>query len=460
MKTAYGYFRLLGFGRMGRSQFTGWGLALLALFYNLDRLDAFDGSSGSLKMGYPERLEILYRYGFHWIPWTPSGVGQWLGIGLALVGWGSLSTARLRDAGVKPLWGLLMLIPAVRMVFFALLAVIPSATTHADQDLETPPRLWRRWLPKSRWGCAITSSLCTGLVGVILTVISTKYLREYGWSLFVAMPFVLGMVSTAFFSLQHPLSRKDAIHISTLSVFALGLLLFAFAIEGVICLAMAAPVAAGLAMLGGWISWCLIEIRQRKDQGRLMGVALLAMPMVLAAEKSRPPEPPVFSVTTEVFIATSAERLWPFVVNVARLPDTETLWSRAGIATFQRAWTEGQGQAAVRYCEFNTGLAREPVEVWDPPYRLHLKVESTPVPMKEWTVYKEIHPEHLDGFYQVKAAAFDLQPVAGGTLLRGTTSYQHGLWPANYWAWWSNQVVRDLQRRVLTEAKRRAEAEK
>ena len=65
---------------------------------------------------------------------------------------------------------------------------------------------------------------------------------------------------------------------------------------------------------------------------------------------------------------------------------------------------------------------------------------------------------HLKGFYEVKSAEFLLEPVDGGTRLTGTTRYQHGLWPAQYWAWWCGHVVKDLQHRVITHAKQRAEA--
>jgi len=52
-----------------------------------------------------------------------------------------------------------------------------------------------------------------------------------------------------------------------------------------------------------------------------------------------------------------------------------------------------------------------------------------------------------------------LEPVPGGTRLMGTTRYRHGLWPAEYWAWWCGHVVSDLQLRVLNHAKHQAEAQ-
>lgn len=153
------------------------------------------------------------------------------------------------------------------------------------------------------------------------------------------------------------------------------------------------------------------------------------------------------------------EQLWPLVVDVTEIPPDGQVWSRLGMATFRRAWTEGQGVGAIRYCEFDTGLAREPVEAWEPPHRLKLRVETTPTPLKELSIYEHLHAPHLKGYYEVRSAEFELKPISGGTRLIGTTCYQHGLWPAEYWAWWCGLVVKDLQHRVLSQAKHRAEAQ-
>jgi hypothetical protein len=70
--------------------------------------------------------------------------------------------------------------------------------------------------------------------------------------------------------------------------------------------------------------------------------------------------------------------------------------------------------------------------------------------MKETGLYGPITPKHLNGYYISKAGRFTLTPLADGrTLIVGTSWYQHGLWPAEYWRWWSDAVVHHIHKRVL-----------
>ncbi len=451
----------MGQGCVGRRAFLGWGIALALIKYNGDRILAYPTSWNLVEP------TTLYAYLFTWWPWggSPEGLqqgGKLLLWSLPFVWVGSMLTlARLRDARINPWWVVLFFVPAVKLLFFVILSAVPTGLP-GDAALPQTPRWPRaqRWLPRTRLGCAFASATYSGLLGVGLIAFGTEILRTYGWALFVATPFFLGLVSALLFAVHHPLRRSDATGLAVLSIAIAGLLLFGLAMEGVICLAMAAPIAAILAILGAWIARAILIGSRNVPEDRLLCLAVLAMPALMAGEANWAPEPRQFTVMSETVIDASPEKIWPLVVNVSPLPPAVDRYARAGIATFQRAWTDGEGINAVRYCEFNLGLAREPVEIWQPPHRLKLRVETTPPPMEEWTVYPHIHPEHLDGFYQVTGAEFRLEPAPEGTRVRGITVYQHGLWPADYWSWWCNSVVRTLQQRVLAEVKARAERPK
>jgi len=133
---------------------------------------------------------------------------------------------------------------------------------------------------------------------------------------------------------------------------------------------------------------------------------------------------------------------------------------RAGVAYPIRAHLDGVGPGAVRYCEFSTGPFVEPIEVWNEPALLRFRVTENPAPMHEWSPYANVLPKHLHGYFVSKQGQFRLTPLPGGrTLLEGTTWYRHGLWPAEYWRWWSDAIIHRIHLRVLRHIRTLAEAE-
>jgi uncharacterized protein YndB with AHSA1/START domain len=144
------------------------------------------------------------------------------------------------------------------------------------------------------------------------------------------------------------------------------------------------------------------------------------------------------------------ERVWKNVVafpDIAARPD----WVlRTGLAYPVRTRIGGSGPGAWRGCDLSTGTVHERVVEWDPPRLLRFHVTATPPAMRERGLYGPIYPKHLEGYYISKAGQFALTPVAGGrTLVVGTSWYQHGLWPAGYWRWWSDMVIHHIHQRVL-----------
>jgi len=85
-------------------------------------------------------------------------------------------------------------------------------------------------------------------------------------------------------------------------------------------------------------------------------------------------------------------------------------------------------------------------------------VTENPAPMHEWSPYAQVLPKHLHGYLVSKKGQFQLTRLANKhTLLAGTTWYQHGLWPAGYWRWWSNAIIHRIHLRVLTHIRTLAE---
>jgi hypothetical protein len=240
-----------------------------------------------------------------------------------------------------------------------------------------------------------------------------------------------------------------------------GAVLLAAAFEGVVCLVMAAPLAAFLGSVGSATAWAV-----RRSWGGAASpsgppsLAMVLIPLSMGLEQWLPQPSPVRPVHTVLEVDAPPSVVWRHVVTFSELePPTEWMF-RIGLAYPVRAEMHGTGVGAVRRCHFSTGPFVEPITVWDEPRRLAFRVESNPEPMQEWTPYRAIHPPHLEGHFQSRAGEFLLEPLPGGrTRLQGTTWYEHGLWPDVYWRGWSDVIIHAIHGRVLRHVKALAEAD-
>ena len=154
---------------------------------------------------------------------------------------------------------------------------------------------------------------------------------------------------------------------------------------------------------------------------------------------------------SSIEIAATPEQVWRHVVTVSEIPEPQEWYFRVGVAYPTRARIHGSGTGAMRYCDLSTGPIVEPIEIWDAPHILQFRVSETPAPLVEWSPYEHITAKHLHGYFISKRGRFQLSRLANNhTLLEGTSWYQHGLWPAQYWRWWSDAIVHRIHMRVLS----------
>ena len=378
----------------------------------------------------------------------------WLGV--------TLTVQRLRDAG-KPLWlVVLFFVPVINILFFLLLCVMRSHSEASRREGMPWPetRILDRWIPRGAMGAAAASIGMTILIGSMFAILETAVLQSYGWGLFVALPFCLGLFSVLVYSYHQPRSYGSCMGVSLVPMALLGGVLIIVAIEGLICILMAAPFALALAALGGMLGYAIqASYWLNKNTPAMMSIVLLFTPTFQGAEHWMKPVPPTFEVRTAIEVNAPPERVWNQVVAFAEIPPpTETLF-RAGIAYPIRAEISGHGVGAVRHCLFSTGPFVEPIEVWDEPRLLKFGVTASPPPLEELTPYGHIDAPHLHGYFVSEKGQFSLTALSGGrTRLEGTTWYQHTMWPAAYWRLWSDYIIHRIHSRVLEHI--RAEAER
>ena len=272
----------------------------------------------------------------------------------------------------------------------------------------------------------------------------------YGWTMFALHPLVTGALAAWTF---RPKTAGRAAGAGALAVAATTLLLLVFGWEGGICILMCLPIVLPCGAIGGWLMYDLERARRAR---RGIAMFLMLPPFTVAYDVQAPP--PVFEVHSQVVVHAAPGRVWQRVLSFSELPPPTELIFRAGVAYPIRAHLEGAGEGAIRYCEFSTGPFVEPIVIWDEPRLLRFRVTQNPAPMQEWSPFGNIVTKHLHGYLVSKQGQFRLTPLpGGGTLLEGTTWYQHGLWPAGYWRWWSDAIIHRIHLRVLNQIRTLAE---
>lgn len=447
-------------GTVDRGAFTFWGVLLFAIKYNIDRFAA---------SVFYNRLWSPFNY------YVPAKSGSLLSLSredypfyafmlllaIPFIWFGTVLTIkRLRSLQFSGWLVLFFFIPLVNLLFFLILCLLPSP---AQMRIKSPGGRLRaamdRLIPESRVGSAALALLVNVVSGVCFTLLSVQALKNYGWGLFVGMPFCLGLTSVLFYGYHGHRSWPQCMLVSLLSVGLVSVALLAVAVEGAVCLIMAAPLAAMLALVGGTIGYAIQFHPDRKDNAPAVFSALvLVLPLMIGLEHAQTPAPSLFEVRTSIDIKASPDKVWRNVVSFAQLPEPDEWLFKIGIAYPIRARIDGAGVGAVRHCVFSTGEFVEPIQVWDEPRLLKFSVTSNPAPMQEWTPYPQIHPAHLSGFLVSHGGQFRLIALPdGGTRLEGTTWYQHSLWPEPYWKVWSDFVIHTIHRRVLAHIQRLSE---
>jgi uncharacterized membrane protein YhaH (DUF805 family) len=374
-----------------------------------------------------------------------------------------LTARRLRDAG-WPIWIVAVFFsPApINLIFFLLLCIVPSRENSLSGSLADVIDMPDRGKPKStharprlEYGRAAAAILIPLSIGAVVVYFGTIVLKDYGWSLFVGIPFVVPMHSVVIYGLGREVTMGQCLAIGCFWTLAGIILMVVTAFEGLICIIMMLPLAVPIVLLGSMVGYFMVNAGLRPNDLGMLAVFLCALlPTMVGAEHLAAPEPLRFTCVTSVVIDAPPEDVWRHVVSFSDLDPPNDWLFRAGVAYPIRARIEGTGVGAVRNCEFSTGAFVEPIEVWDEPRLLRFSVTSNPAPMKEWNPLYEIHPPHLDGFLISKRGEFQLTALPGGkTRLTGSTLYQHGLWPAAYWRLWSDPIIHAIHDRVLRHIK-------
>ena len=366
----------------------------------------------------------------------------WIGI--------AMTARRAVDAKLPASLSLLFLIPWINYAVIGLLCLLPTSSAQRGKNLADDTAV------RGGLSAAVISGALFGLAMVGMAVISFE---RYGLALFIAAPLAVGFVTAIGLNWVRSQSRGASHRAAQLALALTAALLLGLALEGILCLTMAWPLAALIAVVGVELGLMCRPVRHL-PAASFVGILVL-LPLTTAIDNALPHDTaPERSVVSEVVVAAPPEIVWRYVIAFPELPPPRRLAFKAGIAYPLHARIDGSGVGAVRYCVFSTGAFVEPITTWDPPRALAFDVVRQPPTLQELSPWPLLEPPHVSSSMRTSRGRFDLVPLSDGrTKLIGTTWYRLELYPQLYWTRWSDFLIHAIHLRVLGHIRTLAEQE-
>jgi hypothetical protein len=234
-------------------------------------------------------------------------------------------------------------------------------------------------------------------------------------------------------------------------------------LEGLICVALLAPLAMILASVGGLLGGVAARLIRSNRAKRVTMACVMALPLVTA-----PWEKPVLyrleerEVEDVIDIKASPEVIWRNIASVRAIRPEELppSWShRIGFPNPVEATLSHEGVGGVRHATFTGGLYfLETVDTWEPEHRLGFTIAAQT---------DLIPPTTLDEHVRVGGPYFDalrgeyrLEPIGNGTIRLHLSSRHRVSTDFNWYAHlWTDAIMSDLQKRILVVIRQRCEGQ-
>jgi len=371
----------------------------------------------------------------------------------------AMTLKRLRSLETTDWYVLLLFVPVLNILFFLLLCLQPGDGTEGNVGRREKDFL-ELLLPTSTLGSAVVGAFAGALAATFLSWFAVIVLGNYGSMLFLAIPVFIGYFAAWIHSYRRPKSTGECCMVSFASILLTAALLVGIAFEGIICVAMALPLALPLGLLGGYFACLTQRSKVLEPQPITMMSILMILPLLLGAESWNPAPVPQHVVHSSVDIAARPSVVWQKILELPPIEEKPHWILRLGMAYPIETRTIGSGLHADRETEFSTGTSHEPLLAWEEEKHLAFRVADEPPLMKETSPYGTIQVRHLeDHDFRPGRVDFYLRELpGGGTRLDCSSSYENRMWPGEYWQLWTDEIVRQIQLRVFRQVKRLAEA--
>jgi hypothetical protein len=235
-----------------------------------------------------------------------------------------------------------------------------------------------------------------------------------------------------------------------------------FVWEGLICIAMFAPVAVGTATLGGVAAGLIARmVRSRAVKNGTLA-CIVCLPLLISpVEHQFLAQRDLRIVESVIDIQASPSTVWK---NIERVPAIRTSelqpsWSHAiGFPNPLEATLSKEGVGGVRNATFEGGvLFIETVDTWEPNQHLGFSIHAETDKIPKTTL--DEHVTVGGQYFDVLHGDYVLESLPGGKTRLHLLSRHRLSTDLNWYAHlWTDAVMADLQRRILHVIKARSES--
>jgi hypothetical protein len=377
-------------------------------------------------------------------------------VALLLTAWIAYRRAARLRSDFAALWALLSCVPILGVGIALWLG------TASDEDEAGQPGTSEKLAGQ----LVIPALLCWAMISGLTALMEMKLFPQLNQQRYLSLSllFIVPLVTAGiagFLSARAGRTLSQSIGAAFLTLTAILTILGFAAMEGVICILMAAPFVGLLGIIGALLGHWLATLTSRPAY-QVQSAAWLAVIVCAIGESIAPPAPLEDVVSSEVIINATPAQVWKQLKDIRDLPaPTEPLFV-FGVAHPLEAYVVGEGGVgAARVCRLSTGDMPERITVWKPEQELKFIVLDTPAAMREATIFgQDLDGAHLHTTYTSLDGGFRLEALPNGqTRLIGTSRYLLAITPASYWNLWTREIVSQVQLRVMNHVKAKAEAE-
>ena len=376
-------------------------------------------------------------------------------VALLLTAWIAYRRAARLRSDFAALWALLSCVPILGVGIALWLG------TASDDDEAGQPGTSEKLAGQ----LVIPALLCWAMISGLTALMEMQLFPQLNQQRYLSLSllFIVPLVTAGiagFLSARAGRTLSQSIGAAFLTLTAILTILGFAAMEGVICILIAAPFVGLLGIIGALLGHWLATLTSRPAY-QVQSAAWLAVIVCAIGESIAPPAPLEDVVSSEVIINATPAQVWKQLKDIRDLPaPTEPLFV-FGVAHPLEAYVVGEGGVgAARVCRLSTGDMPERITVWKPEQELKFIVLDTPAAMREATIFgQDLDGAHLHTTYTSLDGGFRLEALPNGqTRLTGTSRYLLAITPASYWNLWTREIVSQVQLRVMNHVKAKAEA--